>query len=56
LVAGRSLKVGQTLLSNSLSAPVTLIPFAVFIHKEHVSLRALVGTVVAFSGIVLLIL
>lgn len=35
--------------------PVTLIPFAVFIHKEHVSLRALVGTVVAFLGIVLLI-
>ena len=35
--------------------PVTLIPFAVFIHKEHVSPRALVGTVVAFSGIVLLI-
>ena len=35
--------------------PVTLIPFAVFIHKEHVSLRALVGTLVAFSGIVLLI-
>jgi drug/metabolite transporter (DMT)-like permease len=36
--------------------PVVLIPFAVFIHKEHVSMRALVGTVVAFSGIVLLIL
>jgi len=36
--------------------PVTLIPFAVFIHKEHVSLRALAGTVVAFSGIVLLIM
>jgi drug/metabolite transporter (DMT)-like permease len=35
--------------------PVMLIPFAVFIHKEHVSIRALVGTVVAFSGIVLLI-
>ncbi len=35
--------------------PVMLIPFAVFIHKEHVSLRALTGTVVAFSGIVLLI-
>lgn len=35
--------------------PVMLIPFAVFIHKEHVSLRALVGTIVAFSGIVLLI-
>ncbi len=35
--------------------PVMLIPFAVFIHKEHVSLRALVGTIVAFLGIVLLI-
>lgn len=35
--------------------PITLIPFAIFIHKEHVSLRALVGTIVAFSGIVLLI-
>ncbi len=35
--------------------PVTLIPFAVFIHKEHVSAQALVGTIVAFSGIVLLI-
>jgi drug/metabolite transporter (DMT)-like permease len=35
--------------------PVMLIPFAVFIHKEHVSLRALVGTMVAFAGIVLLI-
>jgi len=36
--------------------PVMLIPFAVFIHKEHVSPRALAGTVIAFSGIVLLIL
>lgn len=35
--------------------PVMLIPFAVFLHKEHVSPRALVGTLVAFSGIVLLI-
>jgi len=35
--------------------PVTLIPFAVFVHKEHVSSHALVGTVVAFAGIVLLI-
>lgn len=36
--------------------PVVLIPFAVFIHREHVSLRALAGTLVAFSGVVLLIL
>ena len=36
--------------------PVMLIPFAVFIHNEHVSVRAFVGTLVAFSGIVLLIL
>lgn len=36
--------------------PITLIPFAVFIHKEHVSLRAFFGTLVAFSGIVMLIL
>ena len=35
--------------------PVMLIPFAVFIHREHVSPRALVGTIVAFAGIVLLI-
>jgi len=34
--------------------PVMLIPFAVFIHKEHVSVRAFLGTIVAFSGIVLL--
>ncbi len=36
--------------------PVTLIPFAVFINKEHVSSRALFGTIIAFSGVVLLIL
>ena len=36
--------------------PVMLIPFAVFIHSEHVSVRAFVGTIVAFVGIVLLIL
>jgi drug/metabolite transporter (DMT)-like permease len=35
--------------------PITLIPFAVFLHNEHVSLRALTGTLVAFGGVVLLI-
>jgi drug/metabolite transporter (DMT)-like permease len=36
--------------------PVMLIPFAVFLHKEHVSLRALTGTLIAFGGIAMLIL
>lgn len=35
--------------------PITLIPFAVFLHREHVSLRALTGTVIAFLGVALLI-
>lgn len=35
--------------------PVMLIPFAYFLHKEHVSLRALAGTLIAFAGVALLI-
>ncbi len=34
--------------------PIFMIPFAVFIHKEHVSLRAILGTVIAIFGIYLL--
>lgn len=34
--------------------PVAIIPFAVFIHKEHVSLRAAAGAVIAVFGIYLL--
>ncbi len=34
--------------------PVFLIPFSVFLHREHISLRALVGAVIAVSGICLL--
>lgn len=34
--------------------PIFMIPFAVFIHKEHVSLRAVLGTIFAIFGIYLL--
>jgi len=34
--------------------PVFIIPFSIFIHKEHVSFRAAVGAVIAVSGIYLL--
>ncbi len=35
--------------------PIFMIPFARFLHKEHVSLRAIVGTIVAVFGIYLLV-
>lgn len=35
--------------------PIFMIPFARFLHKEHVSFRALIGTVVAVFGIYLLV-
>ena len=35
--------------------PVFMIPFARFLHKEHVSLRALIGTLIAVFGIYLLV-
>jgi len=35
--------------------PIFMIPFARFLHKEHVSLRAIIGTVIAISGIYLLV-
>lgn len=34
--------------------PVAMIPFAVFLHKERVSLRAILGTCIAIFGIYLL--
>ena len=36
--------------------PIFLIPFAVFLHKEHVSYRAIIGTFVAFGGICIMML
>jgi len=35
--------------------PIVVIPLAIVIHKEHVSPRAIVGAVVAFSGVLLLV-
>lgn len=35
--------------------PIFMIPFARFLHKEHVSIRALLGTLIAVFGIYLLV-
>ncbi|WP_419175953.1 DMT family transporter [Desulfosediminicola sp.] len=43
--------VASTLLS---LVPVTIIPFAIFLHKEKVSLRAICGAFVAVAGVGLL--
>ncbi|MCK5686716.1 DMT family transporter [bacterium] len=43
--------VASTFLS---LVPVFIIPFSIFIHKEHVSIRAVAGTLIAVSGIYLL--
>lgn len=43
--------VASTFLSMT---PVCIIPFSIFIHKEHVSIRAVAGAVVAVAGIWLL--
>lgn len=43
--------VASTFLS---LVPVFIIPFSIFIHKEHVSIRAAAGAVIAVSGIYLL--
>jgi drug/metabolite transporter (DMT)-like permease len=34
--------------------PICIIPFSIFLHKEHVSGRAIVGAVIAVAGIYLL--
>lgn len=43
--------VASTFLS---LVPVSIIPFSIFLHKEHVSIRAFAGAVIAVSGIYLL--
>lgn len=35
--------------------PVFIIPFSVYIHNEHVSLRGILGALLAFAGVALLI-
>jgi drug/metabolite transporter (DMT)-like permease len=44
--------VASTILS---LVPIFLIPFAVFLHKEHVSYRGILGAVMAIGGVILLI-
>ncbi len=44
--------VASTILS---LVPVFLIPFAVFLHKEHISYRGIFGAVMAICGVFLLI-
>ena len=34
--------------------PICIIPFSVYLHKEHVSLRAVVGAIIAVCGVCLL--
>ena len=34
--------------------PITIIPFSIFLHKEHVSIRAVAGAVIAVIGVCLL--
>jgi len=34
--------------------PICIIPFSIYLHKEHVSLRAIVGAIVAVGGVCLL--
>jgi len=43
--------VASTFLS---LVPIFIIPFSIFLHKEHVSIRAIGGAVIAVSGIYLL--
>ncbi len=43
-----SVGVASTILS---LVPVVIIPFSVFLHKEHVSARAVVGACIAVTGI-----
>lgn len=45
--------VASTFLS---LVPVFIIPFSIFLHKEHVSIRAFVGALTAVSGIYLLMM
>ncbi|EKD38671.1 MAG: hypothetical protein ACD_75C00649G0001, partial [uncultured bacterium] len=34
--------------------PICIIPFSIYLHKEHVSVRAVAGAVVAVGGVYLL--
>jgi drug/metabolite transporter (DMT)-like permease len=49
------LKIGVASTFLSL-VPIVIIPFSIFLHKEHVSIRAAGGSVIAVFGIYLLML
>ncbi|MBI1371433.1 MAG: EamA family transporter [Phycisphaera sp.] len=44
--------VSATIIS---TVPILLIPFAVFLHKEHVSPRAVLGALIAVAGVAMLV-
>ena len=44
--------VASTIMS---LVPITLIPFAIFLHKERVSIHGFLGTFIAISGVLMLI-
>lgn len=55
LISANRVKLGiaQTLLS---LAPVAILPFAKWLYKEHISLRAIAGTLLAIVGVAVLCL
>ncbi len=44
--------IAQTLLSTT---PITIIPYSVFVFHEKIGLRSIIGTLIAFAGVILLI-
>lgn len=44
--------IAQTLLSLT---PITIIPFSIFVFKEKINLQTIIGTLVALSGVAILI-
>ncbi len=46
-----SVGIASTFLS---LVPICIIPFSIFLHKEHVSIRSFAGAAIAISGIFLL--
>ncbi len=46
-----SIGIASTFLS---LVPICIIPFSIYLHKEHVSIRALAGACIAVSGVFLL--
>ena len=43
--------IGATIMATT---PILIIPFSMIFHKDHPSIRAITGTIIAFLGVVLL--